>query len=78
MKFLPLILLFSLSAFAQKGGNFDQKKQRVLQKMQQRKAIIDQGITCVERASNQQAIKSCRQQMKSQAKALKGQRKGRY
>lgn len=78
MNSLPLILLFSLSAFAQKGGDFNQKKRRVLQKMRQRKSIIDQGISCVERASNNQAIQGCRHQMKSQAQALKGQRKGRY
>jgi len=78
MKILILFLLFSFSAFAQKGGDFNQKKQRVLQKMRQRKAIIDQGISCVESASNKEAIKGCRQQMKSQAQRLKGQRKGKY
>ena len=77
MKYLTLIFLFSLSALAQKGGNFEQKKQRVLEKMGPRTSIIDQGISCVQRASNHQAIKSCRQQMKSQAQALKGNRKGR-
>lgn len=77
MKFLSLILLFSFSAFAQKGGDFNQKKQRVLNKMRQRKAILDQGISCVQGASNPQAIKGCRQQMKSQAQALKGNRKRR-
>ena len=77
MKFLPLLLLFSLSAFAQKGDNFDRNKQRALQTMQQRKEINDQAIACVESATNNQEVHVCRQRMRSQLNGIRGQKGNR-
>ena len=54
-----------------RGQNFDQRKQEVLQHMQTRVQITQAAITCVQAATNHEALRSCREQERKQMESLR-------
>ncbi len=54
----------------ERGQHFDQQKQEVLQHMQTRVQITQAAITCVQAATNHEALRSCREEERKQMQSL--------
>ena len=70
-----LLLTCSMSVFAAKGGNFDERKQRLTNYLEQTITILQTQKTCVEAADNKKALKMCKKERRTSMKKLKADRK---
>jgi len=53
------------------GGDFAQRKEAVLQRMQTRLQNLQNAISCVQAAQDPAALRSCREQERAQDKAVR-------
>jgi hypothetical protein len=75
MKFLLLASLgvFSFSSVAQ--DDFNAKKQHKLEYLDQKMEMLQETRTCIQGASNKDALKDCKEEMKAQKQEMKDQKK---
>ncbi len=75
MKFLlmAVLCLGSLSSFADEheGKTFEEKKAKMTQHLDERLAHINEAKSCVSGASDEAALKGCREKMKEHGKEMK-------
>jgi hypothetical protein len=56
------------------GQRFDQRKQEILQHLQTRVQITQAAISCVQTATNHEALRSCREEERKQMQSLRTRR----
>jgi hypothetical protein len=84
MKALVLCSIFfmSFSALADKhdgmeGKTFEEKKAKALEGIEKRLSFINETKTCVTAATDENALKACREKMKAHRKTMKESRQKR-
>lgn len=72
MKYLIILMLVSTTVFAK---DMDKKKERILKGLNERKALIEKEISCVEDASEMKAIRECRKSIQKERRSKMQERR---
>jgi hypothetical protein len=76
MKMLTLFaMLFSVTAFAAKGENFEENKAKAIARLDQRISMLQEAKTCISSAADKDALKACHKKHKESRQAFADDRK---
>ena len=75
MKILKTMFLINLSFMAYSAyGNIEDKKAKMLSKIDAKIEMLQKKKSCISAANNKQALKSCKANYKEEKKAIKSKR----